>query len=285
MLKNSTRIVTQQPFSPELLLSIIKKYNVSALHTHPQAMLSLLRSEGLQAADLDSVQSFIVAGHHVSQASAHELNAKLKNGRVWVVYGASEVGGHISVSGKLVPGVSVKIINDEGASLGANEQGEICVYCEVPMSGYYRNEKQKRNSFVDNWWHSGDIGFVEKTGDLHVMCRREDLVRYMGHTVNPTEIESVVQALPGVVSVAVIGIADPICENLVAAVVQKDPNSDLGENTIIELVETSLSNHNWLRGGVHFVDKMPFTVSGKLLKRRLMMDLEFQRIYSLNAPC
>lgn len=280
MLKNSTRIVTQQPFSPELLLSIIKKNNVSALHTYPMAMLSLLRSEGLQAADLDSVQSFIVGGQHVSQESTHELNAKLKNGRMWEIYGSSEIGGHISVSGKLMLGVSVKIIDDEGALLGGNEHGEICVYCEVPMSGYYKNEKKTRDSFVDNWWHSGDIGFVDKNGDLHVLYRKKDTVRYMGHTVNPTEIKSVIQTLPGVVSVAVMGIADSICENLVAAVVQKDPNSDLSENKIIELVETSLSNPNWLRGGVHFVENMPLTFSGKLLKRKFKIDLEFQRIYS-----
>lgn len=244
-------------------------------------MTLLLRHKGLNSDDLQSVEEWIVGGSYVAKGICEEMNGNLKNGRVHTAYGSSEVGGLIARTaeeydsvGKLARGISVKIVDDEGRQLGPNERGEVCIRCIVPMRGYYRNEKATKESFIDSWWYSGDVGIVDDKGYLRVVDRKKDVIKFMGHSVDPSEIERLILTLPGVVLVGVIGIPDPVYVDLPAAVIQKTKDSTLSEEVVTELVESSLSNHKWLRGGVHFIDKMPLSHSGKVLKRQLRVRFE-----------
>lgn len=244
-------------------------------------MTLLLRHKGLNSDDLQSVEEWIVGGSYVAKGICEEMNGNLKNGRVHTAYGSSEVGGLIARTaeeydsvGKLARGISVKIVDDEGRQLGPNERGEVGIRCIVPMRGYYRNEKATKESFIDSWWYSGDVGIVDDKGYLRVVDRKKDVIKFMGHSVDPSEIERLILTLPGVVLVGVIGIPDPVYVDLPAAVIQKTKKSTLSEEVVTELVESSLSNHKWLRGGVHFIDKMPLSHSGKVLKRQLRVRFE-----------
>lgn len=93
-------------------------------------------------------------------------------------------------------------------------------------------------------------------------------MKHKGYQINPSEIENIIESIEGVELVSVIGIPDPIATNLPAAVVVKQQDHDeLTEQFIIDYVAKKLPEYKHLHGGVHFVDELPMTPSGKIQKR------------------
>ena len=109
---------------------------------------------------------------------------------------------------------------------------------------------------------------MDEEGNLHIVDRKKDIMKVGNYQVDPSEIEKVIQKLPGVVLVAVFSIPHPVLTDAPAALVVKDAGAKLTEEDVLEWVEQNLSHHKWLKGGVHFVDQMPTTPSGKIMKRK-----------------
>jgi len=98
--------------------------------------------------------------------------------------------------------------------------------------------------------------------------RKKEIMKVYGHSLNPSEIENIIEEVEGVELVAVVGIPDEIVGNYVtAAVVKRAGFEDLAEQTIIDHVASKLADFKHLRGGVYFFDELPMTGSGKIQKR------------------
>jgi 4-coumarate--CoA ligase len=114
----------------------------------------------------------------------------------------------------------------------------------------------------------GDLGYVDSQGFLYIIDRKKDIFKCGGHHINPSEIESVIQLIDGVKFVSVVGVANPLTYNLITAVVERKKGFEmLTESQIIEAVARELPAYKQLNGGVYFVDEMPRTVTGKIIKR------------------
>lgn len=168
------------------------------------------------------------------------------------------------------------------------EDGEISVQLRPPFIGYWGNEAATLATMTsgedfsedygndDNeagpgetpWFRTGDIGHFDETGRLYVVDRIKDLLKYNSVQVSPTELEAVIQELPGIAGVCVVGIADPDAGDLPAAVVVRNGDVEVTEADVSGIVEERLSDGKRLRGGVYFVDKLPTTYSGKVLRRK-----------------
>lgn len=271
LLYSITRVITTQPFNPHLMSDIIDKHKVKTVFSSP-SHLAFMTQQNIH----NTVQEWRVGGSKVSPSLCEAMNKLLPNGRVVLVYGSSEMGGIVSQSednydsvGRLTQGITAKIMDDDGNSLGINNQGEIWLRSCVPMMGYYKDPNATKRSFKNSWWQTGDIGYFDNEDNLHIVDRKKDIIKYMGHQVEPSEIENIIQTLSGVKLVAVVGVPDPIYVDLPAAVILKNEGSHLTKEIVQELVQNKLSNHKWLRGGVHFVPSMPMTHSGKIVKRAL----------------
>lgn len=110
-------------------------------------------------------------------------------------------------------------------------------------------------------------------------------MKYCGYQVNPSEIENVIESIEGVELVSVVGIPDPVATNLPAAVVVKRSEyEELSEETIIDYVAARLPEYKQLHGGVHFIDELPMTPSGKIQKRfvKVFAITEFNAKLNLN---
>lgn len=281
LLYGYTRVITTESFFPELMIEIIREHKVNSLLSSTSVLAFMARYQEFRQDDLDSVTDWMVGGSFVAKELCDEMNLKLRNGRVHLIYGSSECGGLISRDmmeydsvGLLVPGISVKITDDHGAALGPNERGEICIRTMIPMLGYYKNDEATVTSFFDSWWFTGDMGYVNQEGRLHIVGRKKEILKYNGYQVNPSEIEEIIQAIPGVSLVSVVGLPDRTFGHLPAAVILRtETGNDLKGDQVIKTVEKSLSSPKWLRGGVFFVKQMPMTGSGKVLKRVLMEQI------------
>lgn len=196
-----------------------------------------MKCEKFPDADLSSVRAILCGGSKLSVGIAVEMLGYLKDGEVRQIYGMTEVGGgttSISIRteedtsvGQLSLGIQMKIVDDDGNRCGVNECGEICTITKYKFLGYYKNEEATANSFdEEGFFKSGDIGYFDENGNLYLVDRIKDMIKYCSSQVSPTEIEQYLIQNPSINSVCVVGIPDPVVGDLPAAVIVQNENED-----------------------------------------------------------
>jgi len=130
--------------------------------------------------------------------------------------------------------VTVSIMGDEGALLPRGERGEIVVRSSLVMAGYHRNPEATAEASAYGWHHTGDIGYLDDEGFLHIVDRAKDMVITGGFNVYSTEVEQALMAHPDVQDCAVIGLPDEKWGERVTAVLQLRPGAtgDTAEITV-----------------------------------------------------
>jgi len=192
-------------------------------------------------------------------------------------YGMTEVSGILTLNppkdnrfgtvGIPVPGAEVRIVNDAGEDVPEGEAGEVIARTPSMMKGYLGNVAATDEAIKDGWYYSGDIGVMDADGFLEIVDRKKDMILVSGFNVSPNEIEDVISTLPGVVQVGVIGIEDEKMGEAPAAFVVRSDDS-VTEETILAVCRENLTNYKTPRL-VKFVDEVPVTLSGKVLRRQL----------------
>ena len=195
-------------------------------------------------------------------------------------YGMTETGMNTSnpyegdrvpgTVGLPLPGVEVRIANPEtGEILGREEIGMIELRGPNVFESYWRMpEKTKAEFRDDGFFITGDLGKIDARGYVHIVGRGKDLIISGGFNVYPKEVESEIDALPGVAESAVIGVPHPDFGEGVMAVVVLAKNNDLQEKDVIETLKSRLANYK-LPKRVFFVDDLPRNAMGKVQKNLL----------------
>ncbi|GAB0092214.1 4-coumarate--CoA ligase 1 [Sergentomyia squamirostris] len=272
------RVITTETFSADLFLSIMRKYKVTHLISTPMQAAKILEHKSLAPDTLSSVREYIIGGSVVPHDTCIKMKSYLANGNIYIVYGMTEIGyisrqvsSNLTYSvGQLAPDLKVKITDDNNQKLSVGETGEICFKPRYHFLGYHGNDKATREIIdEDGWIHSGDIGRIDEGGSLHVVDRKKEILKYANHHVSPSEIEGIIISHPDVTFVAVVGIPDRVYTDLPAAVVVRKEGATVSEGEISDLVATKLSETKHLRGGVYFVDQLPLTPSGKVIKTKV----------------
>jgi len=169
-----------------------------------------------------------------------------------------------------LPGVSVRIANPAtGELLGADEIGMIEVRGPNVFSGYWRMpEKTKAEFRKDRYFITGDLGKIDARGYVHIVGRGKDLIISGGLNVYPKEVESAIDALPGVVETAVIGAPHPDFGEGVTAIVVREKGAAVNEATIAAALEGTLAKYKQPKR-ILFVDELPRNAMGKVQKNIL----------------
>ncbi len=156
---------------------------------------------------------------------------------------------------------------DTGAVLAPGKVGEIQVKSGSAMAGYLPDDATA-GAFADGWYRTGDVGWLESEGWVHLTDRRKEMIKVSGFQVAPAEIEAVLHGHPAVVDSAVFGLADARAGEVPVAAVQLEPGSAVKVDDLVELVDEALAGYKRLHGIV-LVDAIPRTPSGKVLRRTL----------------
>lgn len=273
------RIITKALFAPDQQLRIIDEHKVTYILGPPYHISLLLSCELLPKANLTSLKYHVIGGSKVPVGITAAWNEYLGNGKkVHNLYGLSEAGGVISIdypecgkigcAGRLVNGCSVKIIDDDGNRCGPNVKGEICTKLSYKFIGYYGNEEATLEMFDDeDFMRTGDIGYFDSDGDLFIVDRKKNQLKYRNFQITPSEIEDLVIKHPDVKSVCVVGIPDNMSSDLPTAVIIREEKSTITEQEVYDIVASHFADYFKLRGGVYFVKSLPISSSGKVLKR------------------
>jgi len=170
----------------------------------------------------------------------------------------------------LLPNLRMRVVDTEsGEAVGPGEVGEIQVKGQGIMLGYLDNPEATRKTLdEDGWLHSGDIGHFTREGVVYISDRMKELIKVKGLQVAPAELEDVLRGLEAVKDVAVIGVEDERAGQLPRAFIVKE--GALTEEEVHGYMQQQVSGHKQLKGGVVFVEQIPKSASGKILRRELV---------------
>ncbi|XP_052868110.1 uncharacterized protein LOC128274065 [Anopheles cruzii] len=282
---NRVPMVVLPRFEPRLFLRTIQDHRITMMSLVPPIMVFLAKHPLIDQYDLSSLRAVLCGAAPLSREIEELVAARLPTGgSVRTGYGMSEtslgvisrVSDKIGSVGTVNKTTYVKVVDlDSGEALGPGQTGEICVKGPLVMKGYLHNEEATREILDDGGWlHTGDIGYYDEDQDFFIVDRLKDLIKYKGFQVPPAELEDVLLSHPKVRDAAVVGFPDESAGELPAAFVVLQPDETITAQEVADFVAIKLSPHKQLRGGVFFIDEIPKTGSGKILRRQLRQSVQ-----------
>ena len=272
------RIISDNPFTPEDFIQIHKLYKPTYYLGTPNHIGQLLAQPNLDLSALTYLRVINLAGSPLPYKLVEKLKKYVPEAIILNIYGQTEICGTVAIGpaiedgnvGQLAKNIEVKIIDDDNKSLGPGEVGEICSRTCHHWLGYYGNLKATNDIYdSEGWIHSGDLGYFNEKGDLYVIDRKKDILKYNNFHFSPSEIEAVILELSDVVEACVFGVPDIVYTFLPAVAIVKLPGSSLTGKEVYEHVKERMAHFKQLRGGVYFLKELPKTASGKNLRRKM----------------
>lgn len=280
-------VVIFSKFDVEQLFESIEKHKVKSFAAVPAMIHAMVASPLADKYDLSSLESVGSGSASLPlaliQAFKNKFHAEIREG-----YGLSEATTIVTTHrdgmpikygsvGIPIPGVEVKIVDQNGSTVPQGEIGELLVRGDSITPGYYGLEEETKKAIKDGWLHTGDLVKMDEDGYLYVIDRKKDLVIRGGFNIYPRDVEEVIAKHEAVSEVAVIGLPDEkMGEEIVACVVKK-PGATVTDEEIILYSQQKLAKYKTPKKVV-FVEQLPRNGVGKILKKRL------RDMYAANTP-
>ena len=278
------KAVVLSRFDEKLFLSCIEKYRIEHITVVPPLMVFLAKHPMVDKYDLSCIKDIWCGAAPLSKEIIKTVVNRLNSPNIKQGYGLTETTLAVIKSpmnskkfdsvGTLSPETSGKVMpldGDESSKpLGPNSVGELCFKGDLIMKGYC-NDDSATASTIDKygWLHSGDVGYYDEQGYFYIVDRLKELIKYKAFQVPPAELEGLLLSCAGIKDAAVIGMPDEEAGELPTAFVVKQDGSDITADDITKFVNERVSSHKRLRGGIRFVESIPKTASGKILRREL----------------
>jgi acyl-CoA synthetase (AMP-forming)/AMP-acid ligase II len=174
-----------------------------------------------------------------------------------------------TTSGRAIPDVEVRIVNDEGAEVPRGEPGEVVIRGYNVMRGYIHDPEATAETIdAEGWLHTGDVAVMNERGYIRITDRTKDMFIVGGFNAYPAEIENMINEHPAVGQVAVIGIPDDRMGEVGYAYVIPRLNASIKPDELREWCREKMANYTVPRY-IEIVDAFPLNASGKVLKYEL----------------
>ena len=270
-------------FVPAEILQIVARERLQVMLLVPAMILFLVQAPQIRETDLSSLR-LIVYGAAPIPADLLKQAMEIFPCGFQQVYGLTETTGAITLlppedhdpadarkllsCGYAQTGVELRIVGDEGEDLPAGTVGEIAVRSPQIMGGYWKLPDATRRAIQDDWFFTGDAGYLDDRGYLYIYDRVKDMIVSGGENIYPAEIESALFGHPAVADVAVIGVPDERWGEAVKAVVVRKPGAAVTAGELIAWARERIAGYK-LPKSVDFIEALPRNPTGKILKREL----------------
>jgi acyl-CoA synthetase (AMP-forming)/AMP-acid ligase II len=278
--------VIMESFNPSKMMALIEEHRITDCHIVPVILNYLLESPDFGKYDLSSLACITYGAAPMPPPLLKKGIEKI--GPIFMQdYGASEAGAltildiedhvidgppekvkRLASCGKPIPGVSVKVLNEKGEEVQPGEIGELTTKSPMVMKGYWKMPEETEATLRDGRFYTGDLCTVDEEGYIYVKDRKKDMIISGGFNVYPFELESVLQEHPAIADAAVFGIPDETWGEAVCAHVVLREGMSATEDEIIAFMKQSLASYKKPKR-LEFVEQLPRTLSGKILKRDL----------------
>lgn len=274
-------VVLHDGFDPDRLISDIESGTANALYLVPTMIYRLLdhpKSNRLAKAGLRMLMYGAAPISPPRLLQARELLGPILIQHYGLTEAPSTVlslseidhldDSLLASAGKPYPGVTVKILNDEGQEVPTGTVGEICIRGDLVMKGYFKEPELTKLALKHGWLYSGDLAYQNERGYFFIVDRAKDMIISGGFNVYPKEVEDVIATHPAVASVAVIGVPDADWGEAVKAVVVLKEGSSVSAQELTQKVKAAKGAVQAPKT-VDFVKALPLTSLGKLDKKAL----------------
>ncbi|KAJ7032416.1 acetyl-CoA synthetase-like protein [Mycena alexandri] len=292
-------------------LATIKKYKVTHLSLVPPMLTLFCKHPAVKGADLSSLRVVFVGGAPLSVPLAEAMGEIVPHAVVEQGYGMTELTGILTMPpldrrvatdavGYLLPGFTARVVKPDGSLAGIGESGELYVTGPSLATHYVNNKKMfnpnrvscsSEETFIEGWVRTGDEVYFDQDRELHIVDRIKDFIKVGGYQVAPAELEARLVTNPDITDCCVVPIPDQFPGEVPGAYVvlsadarerlrRPSESSKIGSHGIcLQDITKNKARYKGLAGGVKFIDAIPKTASGKLL-RRALRDLASSRTSS-----
>ncbi|CAH9142761.1 unnamed protein product [Cuscuta epithymum] len=289
-LRVGAQILIMQRFDIVPFLELIQKYKVTICPFVPPIVLAISKSPAVDNYDLSSVRIVMSGAAPLGKELQDTVRDKFPQATFAQGYGMTEGGSVLAMSlafakepfqiksgsvGTVVRNAELKIVDPEiGSSLPRNQPGEICIRGDQIMKGYL-NQPEATKSTIDEegWLHTGDIGYIDEDDELFIVDRLKELIKYKGFQVAPAELEALLLNHPLLSDAAVIPMKDEEAGEVPVAFVVKSNGCSITEDEVKDFVSKQVIFYKRIKK-VFFVDAVPKSPSGKILRKNLRARLE-----------
>lgn len=280
-----TSVISEDRFSPSHWYKIIEEYKVTVWYTAPTAIRMLMGSDiDPKSFDLSSLRFLASVGEPLNPEAIwwalEKFGLPFHDGWWQTELGGICITNYPSVDikpgsmGKPFPGVVAAVVDSHGKELPAGEEGELALKPETVsslMTQIWGNKEKYDSYFANGWYLSGDKAYRDKDGYFWFVGRADDVIKTSGERVGPFEVESALVEYPEVVEAGVIGKPDALRGEIIKAFIVLKPGvkgDDELKEKIARFVKEHLAGNEYPRE-IEFVDKLPKTRSGKIMRRLL----------------
>lgn len=274
-----TLVFTENPrFDAREVLEVIARERPSCMWMVPTMWQKLLALEDLDDYDLSSLMLLITGAGVCPAKLKAEILRRFRHALLLDAFGQTEMTPVATIKidsdaervrdrsvGRSLPGLEVRVVDEEGRVLGAGEIGEIIYRSPWIMEGYYKEPEKTGEVIRDGWFYSGDLGFLDENGEIKVVERKKEVISTGGEKIFPHEVEDILEEHPKVERACLVGLPDETYGQIPCAVIQlKEGESSTPEEIM-----------GWCRGRmagykrpkvVAFVEQLPLNPMGKVLR-------------------
>lgn len=275
----ATNVVTSSS-DPERILPLMGCHGVTSFFAPPTVWIALLASPMFTEHDLSTLEKGYYGASIMPVEVLEDIRRKLPRVRLWNLYGQTEIAPVATIllpeehaerlgsAGRPTLHVETRIVDDAMNDVAVGQVGEIVHRSPQLLTGYWRDEQRTAEAFAGGWFHSGDLGMMDAEGYITVVDRKKDMIKSGGENVASREVEEVIYAHPAVLEAAVVGMPDPKWIEMVTAFVVVRPDHNLDEEALLAHCRKKLAGFKCPKR-ILFLDRLPRSASGKILKREL----------------
>jgi acyl-CoA synthetase (AMP-forming)/AMP-acid ligase II len=283
-LMQGATIVPEAVFDVDKVLATVDRERITVLPGPPTLYQSILDHPRRADYDLSSLRLAVTGAAVVPVELVERMRSELTFSTVLTAYGLTESTGTVTMcrqgdapeiiaetSGRAIPGLEVRVVDDNGVELARGEPGEIVVRGYTVVAGYFEDPEATAEAIdPQGWLHTGDVGIMDDAGNLRITDRKKDMFIVGGFNAYPAEIEGALLRHPGVGQAAVIGVPDERMGEVGCAFVVPRPDTDAGAlaEELVAWSRDQMANFKVPRY-VEVVPALPTNASGKVLKTEL----------------
>lgn len=273
-----SKIVFMYKWNAEDAIRLIEKEKLNAFGGVPSMPLQVLESPILADHDTSTIRTILFGGAPPAPELAARVKAAFPNASASNGYGLTETSALSTVNvaedyiarpesvGQAAPICQIKILASDGRECPAGDIGEICVKGPQVIKGYWNNLEATAKTIIDNWLHTGDLGYVDAEGFLYVVDRIKDMLLRGGENIYCIEVENALFNHPDVIDAAVVGIPHPVLGEEVGAMVQLRPGASFKPQELQSHVAGQIAA---FKTPVHIEqhhESLPRNANGKIMK-------------------
>jgi len=292
--KGSKMVFPGEGFDARATLAAVATERCTALHGVPTMFIAELDHPDFASFDLGSLRTGIMAGAPCPIEVMRRVQSDMHMSEVTISYGMTEtspvsfqsatddpLGKRVTTVGRVLPHLSVKVVDLEGQVVPVGQTGELCTRGYSVMQGYWDDPERTADSVRDGWMHTGDLATIDAEGYANIVGRVKDMVIRGGENVYPREVEEFLFTHPKVAAVQVFGVPDARYGEALCAWIITRAGMVCSEAEILDFCRDQIAHYK-VPKYLRFVDELPITVTGKpqkfLMREAMMRELGLSQI-------